>query len=161
MLVALFFPFPLATISLFLLFFHLHPSRARHLPQLPVPPALVERQVKRYPKFLTFFVLSHHRFFFKEGTFTYVQNTNNLRTVMATYYDFFSSNTVRNEPIISIPYIDAFGLGKNCIIKSIEFMFQATNMFWAWRTLILARAARQELKWALKRAQSTYFSWST
>lgn len=46
-----------------------------------------------------------------EGTFTYVQNTNNLRTVMATYYDFFSSNTVRKEPIISIPYIDAFGLG--------------------------------------------------
>ena len=31
---------------------------------------------------------------------------------MATYYDFFSSNTVRNEPIISIPYIDAFGTGK-------------------------------------------------
>ena len=31
---------------------------------------------------------------------------------MATYYDFFSTNTIRNEPIISIPYIDAFGTGK-------------------------------------------------
>ena len=31
---------------------------------------------------------------------------------MATYYDFFSTNTVRNEPIISIPYVDAFGIGK-------------------------------------------------
>lgn len=128
--VALFFPLPLATTSLLLLLFNLHPSRSRFLCQYPPPLTLVERRVKRYPKFLTFFVLSYHRFF-KEGTFTYVQNTNNLRTVMATYYDFFSSNTVRNEPIISIPYIDAFGLGKNCIIKSIEFMFEATNMFWA------------------------------
>ena len=39
-------------------------------------------------------------------------NTENLRRDMATYYDFFSSNTVRNEPIISIPYIDAFGTGE-------------------------------------------------
>ena len=31
---------------------------------------------------------------------------------MATYYDFFSSKTIRNEPIISIPYVDAFGTGK-------------------------------------------------
>ena len=46
------------------------------------------------------------------GKLTYVQNTNNLRGDMATYYDFFFTNTIRNEPIISIPYIDAFGTGK-------------------------------------------------
>ena len=49
---------------------------------------------------------------FKAGKFTYVSNTNNLRRDMATYYDFFSSNIVRDEPIISIPYVDAFGTGK-------------------------------------------------
>ena len=113
--VPLFFRFSLATTSLLLLLFNLHPSRSRFLPQHSATPTLVERRVKRYPKFLTFFLLFIVSF--KEGKFTYVQNTNNLRTVMATYYDFFSSNTVRNEPIISIPYIDAFGLGKNCIIK--------------------------------------------
>ena len=32
---------------------------------------------------------------------------------MATYYDFFSENLVRDAPIISIPYIDAFGTGKS------------------------------------------------
>ena len=51
-------------------------------------------------------------FFFKAGKFTYVSNTNTLRNDMATYYDFFSSKTTRNEPIISIPYVDAFGTGK-------------------------------------------------
>ncbi|KAJ7392146.1 hypothetical protein OS493_013518 [Desmophyllum pertusum] len=45
------------------------------------------------------------------GRFTYVRNTNNLRRDLATYYDFFATNTVRHEPIISIPYIDAFGTG--------------------------------------------------
>ena len=59
-------------------------------------------------------------FFFKAGKFTYVSNTNTLRNDMATYYDFFSSKTIRNEPIISIPYVDAFGLGKKryaCILQ--------------------------------------------
>ena len=51
-------------------------------------------------------------FFFKAGKFTYVSDTNTLRNDMATYYDFFSSKTIRNEPIISIPYVDAFGTGK-------------------------------------------------
>ena len=60
-------------------------------------------------KLLTFCL---HSVLFKVGKFTYVQNTNNLRGDMATYYDFFSTNTIRNEPIISIPYIDAFGTGK-------------------------------------------------
>ena len=60
-------------------------------------------------KLLTFCLRS---VLFKVGKFTYVENTNNLRSDMATYYDFFSTNTIRNEPIISIPYIDAFGTGK-------------------------------------------------
>ncbi len=38
-------------------------------------------------------------------------DTKNLRKDLATYYDFFSTQTVRDEPIISIPYIDAFGTG--------------------------------------------------
>ncbi|KAL9960925.1 hypothetical protein ACROYT_G034433 [Oculina patagonica] len=45
------------------------------------------------------------------GKFTYVQDTKNLRKDLATYYDFFSTNTIRDKPIISIPYVDAFGTG--------------------------------------------------
>ena len=40
---------------------------------------------------------------------------------MATYYDFFSKNIARTEPVISIPYIDAFGTGKKfsaCLVIS-------------------------------------------
>ena len=48
----------------------------------------------------------------KAGKFTYVSNTNNLRRDLGTYYDFFSTNTIRDEPIISIPNVDAFGTGK-------------------------------------------------
>ena len=32
---------------------------------------------------------------------------------MATYYDFFSKNTESNKPIVSVPYVDAAGLGKH------------------------------------------------
>ena len=59
-------------------------------------------------------------FFFKAGKFTYVSNTNTLRNDMATYYDFFSSKTIRNEPIVSIPYIDAFGTGKKRYACSLQ-----------------------------------------
>ena len=59
-------------------------------------------------------------FFFKAGKFTYVSNTNTLRNDMATYYDFFSSKTIRNEPIISIPYVDAFGTGKKRYACSLQ-----------------------------------------
>lgn len=44
-----------------------------------------------------------------------VKDTKNLRKDLATYYDFFSTKTVRDEPIISIPYIDAFGTGKKAL----------------------------------------------
>ncbi|KAJ7382932.1 hypothetical protein OS493_031707 [Desmophyllum pertusum] len=46
------------------------------------------------------------------GKFTSVSDTDNLRNAMATYYDSFSKNTESNNPIISVPYIDAAGLGK-------------------------------------------------
>lgn len=32
---------------------------------------------------------------------------------MATYYDFFSRNVEKDKPIISVPYVDAFGSGNN------------------------------------------------
>ncbi len=51
------------------------------------------------------------------GTFTHVKNIKNLRKDLATYYDFFSTQTVRDEPIISIPYIDAFGTGKKGVSR--------------------------------------------
>ena len=40
--------------------------------------------------------------------------------------------------------------------KIIEFMFAGINMFWARLRLILARAVRRGLKWALRRAQSIF-----
>ena len=38
--------------------------------------------------------------------------------------------------------------------KIIEFMFEDTNLFWAPLRLILARAVRRGLKWALRRAKN-------
>ncbi|KAL9960894.1 hypothetical protein ACROYT_G034402 [Oculina patagonica] len=43
------------------------------------------------------------------GSFTTVSDTDNLLSVMATYYDFFSKNTEPNKPIISSPYVDVAG----------------------------------------------------
>ena len=40
--------------------------------------------------------------------------------------------------------------------KTIEFMFAGINMFWARLRLILARAVRRGLKWALRRAQNIF-----
>ena len=76
-------------------------------------------------------------FFFKAGKFTYVSNTNTLRNDMATYYDFFSSKTIRNEPIISIPYVDAFGTGKKCY--DVVYRFTTSNFLHTQDTLKLAR----------------------
>ena len=64
---------------------------------------------------------------FKAGRFTYVQDTNSLRKDLATYYDYFSKNTARDEPIISIPYIDAFGTGKDAIYCYILSTTTTTN----------------------------------
>ena len=35
-------------------------------------------------------------------------------------------------------------------------MFAGINMFWVWLRLILARAVRRGLKWALRRAQNIF-----
>ena len=43
-----------------------------------------------------------------------------------------------------------------CDNKTIEFMFAGINMFWARLRLILARAVRRGLKWALRRAQNIF-----
>ena len=58
-----------------------------------------------------------------------MSNTNTLQNDMAINYDFFSSRTIRNEPIISIPYVDAFGTGKKrhaCSLQvyNVELGFQ-------------------------------------
>lgn len=63
------------------------------------------------PSFLSDYTYNA-RAVFQAGKFTTVSDTDNLRSVMATYYDFFSKNTERSKPIISVPYIDAAGLGK-------------------------------------------------
>ena len=56
-------------------------------------------------------------FFFEQpGKFTSVSNENKLRSAMATYYDFFSRNTQGDKPIISIPYVDAFGSGNDLFV---------------------------------------------
>ena len=55
---------------------------------------------------------AYYSYFLKHAKFTSVSNTDNLRSAMATYYDFFSKNTESSNPIISVPYIDAAGLGK-------------------------------------------------
>ncbi len=65
--------------------------------------------------------------YLKAGKFTYVKDTENLRKDLATYYDFFSTKTVRDEPIISIPYIDAFGTGKKAIYNSF-FLYIAIKL---------------------------------
>ena len=49
--------------------------------------------------------------FLQAGIYTAVENANNLRAEMGSYYDFFLKDTV-TEPVFSIPYLDAFGTGK-------------------------------------------------
>ena len=89
-------------------------------------------------------------FFFKAGKFTYVSDTNTLRNDMATYYDFFSSRTIRNEPIISIPYVDAFGTGKKHLYMQFTGL-QRRNSYIPHNTLKLARVTDNcwTLNWAM------------
>ncbi|XP_070573521.1 VWFA and cache domain-containing protein 1-like [Ptychodera flava] len=48
----------------------------------------------------------------KQGDYTQVTDYGFLRNTMARYYDFFSrTTTATDEPIFSVPYIDALGLG--------------------------------------------------
>ena len=57
--------------------------------------------------------------FCQSGKFTSISDTNNLRSAMATYYDFFSRNAEKDRPIVSVPYVDAFGIGNNIIFYSL------------------------------------------
>ncbi|XP_077996467.1 VWFA and cache domain-containing protein 1-like [Glandiceps talaboti] len=48
----------------------------------------------------------------KKGEYTQVTDYTKLRSTMARYYDFFAvTENLREEPIFSVPYQDAFGLG--------------------------------------------------
>lgn len=71
-----------------------------------------------------------YRFCFKVGKFTFVNNQEKLRSDMATYYDFFSTKSFRNEPIISIPYIDAFGTGKVVTVEEVTTVLWIITSPW-------------------------------
>ena len=45
-----------------------------------------------------------------------------LRSKMATYYTLFASVQQLTQPVVSVPYVDAFGLGKELSLtkKSID-----------------------------------------
>lgn len=47
------------------------------------------------------------------GKFTHVQDLSTLRSELATYYtaDLFGSVKQLNQPVVSVPYVDAFGTG--------------------------------------------------
>ncbi|XP_077996294.1 VWFA and cache domain-containing protein 1-like [Glandiceps talaboti] len=48
----------------------------------------------------------------QEGQYTHVADYTRLRNTMARYYDFFANTEkLGDEPIFSVPYQDAFGLG--------------------------------------------------
>ncbi|ELU01004.1 hypothetical protein CAPTEDRAFT_222126 [Capitella teleta] len=47
----------------------------------------------------------------KQGVYTEVTDPDNLRNEMASFYSFFSKSGRLTNPIFSVPYYDAFGLG--------------------------------------------------
>ncbi|ELU16667.1 hypothetical protein CAPTEDRAFT_192407 [Capitella teleta] len=47
----------------------------------------------------------------KEGVYTRVSNPSNLRFEMASFYNFFGISGRLTNPIFTVPYFDAFGLG--------------------------------------------------
>ena len=55
-------------------------------------------------------VYSPFLYSFKTGRYKYVKDFKTLRGDMATYYDLFSLGT-HLDPVVSVPYVDAFGLG--------------------------------------------------
>jgi hypothetical protein len=44
--------------------------------------------------------------------YTKVTDPDNLRQAMGSFYDFFSKSDHDNQPVITVPYYDAFGLGR-------------------------------------------------
>ena len=51
-------------------------------------------------------------FFPQPGIFTSVPDISTLRSKMATYYTLFASVQQLTQPVVSVPYVDAFGTGK-------------------------------------------------
>ena len=50
-------------------------------------------------------------FFPQPGIFTSVPDISTLRSKMATYYTLFASVQQLTQPVVSVPYVDAFGTG--------------------------------------------------
>jgi poly [ADP-ribose] polymerase len=48
---------------------------------------------------------------FQAGTYTKVTDPMDLRSAMGSYYDFFDQKSRLEDPIVTVPYFDAFGLG--------------------------------------------------
>jgi hypothetical protein len=46
-----------------------------------------------------------------DGNFTKVENAEFLRTDMASFYTFIVSKFPSNEPVMTVPCVDAFGMG--------------------------------------------------
>ncbi len=42
---------------------------------------------------------------------THVSDPSDLRSAMASYYDFFSEDNDNDNVIFSVPYFDGFGIG--------------------------------------------------
>ena len=66
--------------------------------------------------------------FCQSGKFTSISDAKNLRSAMATYYDFFSRNAEKDRPIISVPYVDAFGSGNN-IFSTLSYFYLLFLLF--------------------------------
>ena len=49
-------------------------------------------------------------FHFQPGRYTFLNDIKTLRSVMATYYNLFALGK-QLSPVVSVPYIDAFGTG--------------------------------------------------
>ena len=65
-----------------------------------------------------------------------------LRSKMATYYTLFASVQQLTQPVVSVPYVDAFGLGKELSLtkKSIDAMMKRsleTSATLSWLSVIL------------------------
>ena len=56
------------------------------------------------------FIFSQPFFYSQPGRYTFLKDIKTLRSVMATYYNLFALGKQLN-PIVSVPYIDAFGTG--------------------------------------------------
>ena len=61
---------------------------------------------------------------FQSGAYTKVSDPSNLRFAMGSYYDFFSESTYNTQPVITVPYFDAFGLG---LVTSICLPFHSAG----------------------------------